>query len=75
MKKKDNTLRICIDYRILNTVTIKNRYPLLQIDKLLERVSKATYFLKIDLANGYYQIQVAAGNEEKTAFRTYYEYY
>lgn len=59
---------MCIDYRALNNATIKNRYSLSQIDKLLERVSQAKYFSKIDLASGYHQICITPGDKQKTAF-------
>lgn len=54
VKKKDGTFRLCIDYRSLNKVTIKNKYPLLRIDNLLDQLQGASWFSKIDLASGYY---------------------
>ena len=52
--KKDGTKRMCVDYRTLNSMTIKNRYPLPRIDDLLDRLQKAKFFSKIDLRSGYY---------------------
>jgi len=54
--KKDGTLRMCVDYRAFNKVTVKNRYPLLRIDDLFDRLSEAKVFSRIDLRSGYYQI-------------------
>ncbi len=70
--KKDGTLRMCVDYRALNKVTVKNRYPLPRIDDLFDRLSGAKVFTKIDLRSGYYQIRIAQGDEEKTACHTRY---
>jgi len=56
---------MCVDYKALNKVTVKNRYPLLQIDDLFDRLSGAKVFSRIDLPSGYYQIRIAQGDEEK----------
>ena len=74
-KKKDGTLRMCIDYRNLNTITVKNRYPLPRVDDLLDRLHGAKVFTKIDLRHGYYQIRVAEEDIPKTAFRTRYGHF
>jgi len=58
VKKKDGSMRLCIDYRQLNKVTIKNRYPLLRIDNLMDQLVGARVFSKIDLRSGYHQIKV-----------------
>jgi hypothetical protein len=63
--KKDGTLRMCVDYRALNKVTVKNRYPLPQIDDLFDRLSGAKVFNRIDLCFEYYQIRIAQGDEKK----------
>lgn len=70
VQKKDKTLRMCIDYRRLNSVTKDDLYPLPRIEELLETVSGASYISTIDLAKGYYQIPVAPEDQEKTAFVT-----
>ena len=73
--KKDGSLRLCVDYRGLNAITIKNRYPLPLITEIMDRVTGANYFSKIDLKDAYYQIRIKAGDEWKTAFRTRYGHY
>jgi reverse transcriptase-like protein len=73
--KKDGGLRLVVDYRGLNAVTVKNRYPLPLISELLDRLNGAKVFSKIDLKDGYYRIRVREGDEWKTAFRTRYGHY
>ena len=58
VQKKDGSLRLCIDYRQLNQVTIKNKYPLPRVDDLLDQLRGASVFSKIDLKSGYYQVRV-----------------
>jgi len=70
VSKKDGTLRMCVDYRALNKLTVKNRFPLPRIDDLLESLSGASYFTAIDLASGYHQIPIRSSDVPKTAFRT-----
>ena len=75
--KKDGTPRVVIDYRALNEVTVKNKYPLPLMDELFDRVAGARYFSTIDLRNGFHQIAIRPEDREKTAFRTrlgHYEY-
>ena len=66
-KKKDKTLRLCIDYRPLNSVTIKNRYPLPRIDELFNQLRGARVYSKIDLLTGYHQLRVRETDIPKTA--------
>ncbi|KAH0606111.1 uncharacterized protein H6S33_003772, partial [Morchella sextelata] len=75
VKKSDGTLRLCVDYRGLNAITIKNRYPLPLLKETLAKLSKAQYYTKLDLRWGYNQIRVAEGDEWKTAFRTRYGHF
>ena len=74
-KKKDGSLRLCVDYRKLNDITVKNRYPLPNIGELRDRLSKAKIFTKLDLRGAYNLIRMKAGDEWKTAFRTRYGHY
>ena len=74
-KKKDKTLRLCIDYRRLNRVTIKNRYPLPRIDDLFDQLRVARVYSKIDLRTGYHQLRVRELDIPKTTFRTHYGHF
>jgi hypothetical protein len=75
VKKKDGSLWMCIDYRPLNAVTIKNKYPLPRIDVLFDQLAGAKIFSKIDLRSGYHQIKIRANDVPKTAFSTRYGLY
>ena len=70
VKKKDESMRLCIDYRELNNVTISNQYPLLRIDDLFDQLQGAKVFSKIDLRLGYHQLRIHDEDVPKTTFRT-----
>ena len=74
-KKKDGTLRLCVDYRGLNEITIKNRHPLPLISESLDRLAKAKWYTKLDIREAYHRIRIRAGDEWKTAFRTRYGHF
>ena len=75
VKKKDGTLRLCIDYHQLNKMTIKNKYPLLCIDDLFDQICEAMIFSKIDLRSGYHQVRIKDEDILKNTFRTSYRHY
>jgi hypothetical protein len=75
VEKKDKELCLCVDYRPLNPVTIKNKYPLPRIDILFDQLAGAQVFSKIDLRSGYRQIKIRAEDKPKTAFTTRYGLY
>ena len=75
VKKKDGSMRLCIDYRELNKLTIKNKYPLPRIDDLFDQLKDAVCFSKIDLRTGYHQLKIKPEDIPKTAFRTRYGHY
>ena len=75
VKKKNGSLRMCIDYREHNKVTIKNKYPLPQIDKLFDQLQWASYFSKIYLRSAYHKLRLRCEDVPKTTFRTRYGHY
>lgn len=74
-KKRDGSMRLCIDYRQLNSITIKNIYPLSRIDDLFYQLQSATVFSKIDLQYEYHQLKVKGEDLPKTTFKTRYGHY
>ena len=72
VRKKDNTMRMCVDYRGLNDITVKNSFPLPRIDDLHDQLAHAVYFTKLDLFTGYHQIPIKLSDQYKTAFITRY---
>nr|GFD08365.1 RNA-directed DNA polymerase homolog [Tanacetum cinerariifolium] len=75
VKKKDGSMRLCIDYHELNKFTIRNHYPLPRIDYLFDQLQGAMHFSKIDLRSGYHQLRVKEQDVSKIAFRTRYGHY
>jgi hypothetical protein len=73
--KKDGTLRLCVDYRTLNNITVKNRYALPLISELQDRFQGAKFFTSLDIREGYHKVRMKEGEEWKTAFRTRYGHY
>ena len=74
-RKPDGSLRLCVDYRGLNNITIKNRYPLPLIGESLDRLGRARRFTQLDLTNAYYRMRICEGDEWKIAFQTRYGHF
>jgi hypothetical protein len=75
VKKKDGILRMCIDYRGLNDVIVKNKYPLLMMDELFDQLQEAGCYSKLDLRQGYYQVNVKKEDIPRIVFNTRYWHY
>jgi len=75
VKKKDGSSRLCVDYKLLNKIKIKNKYPLPRIDDLMDQLHGSSVFSKIDLRSGYHQILVKTDDLQKMAFRSRFGHY
>nr|GFB14923.1 putative reverse transcriptase domain-containing protein [Tanacetum cinerariifolium] len=75
VKKKDGSFRMCIDYRVLNKLTVKNRYSPPRIDDLFDQLQRSSVYSKIDLRSSYHQLRVREEDVPTTAFRTHYGHY
>jgi hypothetical protein len=75
VKKKDNGWRFCVDYRKLNNITVKNKFPLPIIDEFLDEIAGAQYFTTIDLALGFHQIRMVPEDEAKATFKAHHGHF
>jgi hypothetical protein len=75
VQKKDGSWRFCVDYRKINSITVKNRFPMPVIEENLEELAGATYFTKLDMRSGYHQVRMHVQDEHKTTFKTHHGHF
>lgn len=75
VRKKDGTFRFCVEYRHLNALTVKGKFPIPIIDQLMDELARASWFSTLDLLSGYHQVRLKSGEEYKTAFQSHHGHF
>jgi hypothetical protein len=75
VKKNDDSWRFCVDYRNLNSITVKNKFPMPIINEFMDEIADAKFFSSIDLASGFHKIRMVPADEVKTAFKTHHDHF